>query len=396
MWPNPLGRVATTRNNFATWLPGHATLRLARRLQSFLSPTEDIAMIFRQLFDRETCTYTYLLGDEETREAVLIDPVREHVDRDSQILEELGLTLKYTLDTHVHADHVTGAGLLRERHGNESVLSANGGAPCVNLAVEHGARVEFGRYALEVRATPGHTDGCLTYVTSDHTMAFTGDAMLIRGCGRTDFQQGSARVLYQSIHEQLFTLPDACAIYPGHDYKGRTSSTVGEEKAHNPRLGGGRDVESFVEIMDNLGLAPPKHLAEALPANQNCGLPIRGPVPKRPAGWESVVRNDDGVPEVDVRWVFANREAVRVVDVREHDEVAASDGTIAGAEVVPADLLDNAASSWDRYEPVLLVCRSGMRSGRAAARLEALHFANVASMRGGMMAWGDAGLPAER
>ncbi len=353
-------------------------------------------MVFRQLFDRETCTYTYLLADEETGEAVLIDPVREHVDRDSQTIEELGLTLKYTLDTHVHADHVTGAGLLRERHGNQSVLSARGGAPCADIAAKHGDRVEFGRYALDVRATPGHTNGCVTYVLADHTMAFTGDAMLIRGCGRADFQEGDARTLYRSIHEQVFTLPDDCAIYPGHDYKGRTSTTVAEEKAHNPRLGGGRSVETFVEIMDNLQLAPPKRLAESLPANKNCGLPIRGAVPGRPEGWESVVRGGEGVPEVDVRWAFANRGALRVVDVRERDEVAASPGVVAGAEVVPLGELDPAAADWDRYAPVLLVCRSGRRSGQAAARLEAMHFAHVASMRGGMLAWAEAGLPTER
>ncbi len=353
-------------------------------------------MIFRQLFDRETCTYTYLLADEETREAVLIDPVREHVERDSQLLSELGLTLKYTFDTHVHADHVTGAGLLREKHGNRSVLSENGGAPCVDLAVKHGAIIEFGRYGLEVRATPGHTDGCLSFVTTDHQMAFTGDALLIRGCGRTDFQQGDAGVLYASIHEQVFTLPDDCVIYPGHDYKGRTSSTVREEKAHNPRLGGGRSVETFIEIMDNLGLAPPKNLAEALPANQNCGLPLRGAVPGRPAAWASVARNEVGIPEVDVRWVFANRSSVRVVDVRDRDEVQSVLGSVAGAEIIPADLIDMATIEWDRNQPILLVCRTGTRSGRAVARMEAMGFSSVASMRGGMLSWAEAGLPSER
>ncbi len=353
-------------------------------------------MIFRQLFDRETCTYTYLLADEQTGEAVLIDPVREHVERDSQFLEELGLTLKYTLDTHVHADHVTGAGLLRERHGNQSVISEKGGAPCANIAARHGDQVAFGRYALEVRATPGHTGACLSYVTADQTMVFTGDAMLVRGCGRTDFQEGSARVLYASIHEQIFSLPDDCLIYPGHDYKGRTVTTVREERAHNPRLGGGKTVEEFVEIMDNLGLAPPKNLAEALPANQNCGLPIRGAVPGRPQAWSSVVRNDDGVPEVDVRWAFAHLDTLRVVDVRDAAEAASSGGTIADAVIVPPESLEATVTDWDRDAPVLLVCRSGVRSGRAAARFEALQFANVASMRGGMLAWLDAGLPTQR
>ncbi|MFN3197081.1 MAG: MBL fold metallo-hydrolase [Bradymonadia bacterium] len=233
-------------------------------------------MFFRQLFDRETCTYTYLLADEEAKAAVLIDPVAEHVDRDAQLLEELGFTLVYTLDTHVHADHITGAGMLRERLNSKSVLSALGGAPCVDRAVTSGDVVQFGRYGLEVRATPGHTDGCVTYVTRElvngRRFAFTGDTLLIRGCGRTDFQQGSAESLYTSVHTQIFTLPDETAIYPGHDYKGRTCSTVGEEKRFNPRLGGGRALDDFKAIMDNLNLPHPKKLAESLPANQNCGL----------------------------------------------------------------------------------------------------------------------------
>lgn len=232
-------------------------------------------MFFRQLFDRETCTYTYLLADEESGEAVLIDPVKEHVERDAQLLEELGFTLKYTLDTHVHADHITGAGALRDRLGCQSVLSARGEAPCVSVAVSHGDTLTFGRHTIEVRSTPGHTDGCVSYVTTGddgRRMAFTGDTLLIRGCGRTDFQQGSPESLFTSVHEQLFSLPDDTRIFPGHDYKGRTSSTVKEEKRFNPRLGGGRTLAEFVDIMNNLDLPNPKKLAESLPANQNCGF----------------------------------------------------------------------------------------------------------------------------
>jgi sulfur dioxygenase len=229
-------------------------------------------MIFRQLFDPESSTYTYLLGDETSREAVLIDAVREHVDRDLLLVGELGLDLRYTLETHVHADHVTGAGVLRARTGCRTVVSRRGGAPCADLQVEHGDRISFGGRWLEVRATPGHTDGCVTYVLDDHSIAFTGDALLIRGCGRTDFQQGDARRLYRSVHDQVFTLPDACLLYPGHDYQGRTATSVAEERAHNPRLGGARTVDEFVAIMDGLGLAPPRRIAEAVPANHNCGV----------------------------------------------------------------------------------------------------------------------------
>ncbi|RLB54473.1 MAG: MBL fold metallo-hydrolase [Deltaproteobacteria bacterium] len=228
-------------------------------------------MLFRQLFDRETSTYTYLLADEASGAALLIDPVLDQVDRDLGLLEDLGLSLTYILETHVHADHVTGAAILRDRTGARTVVSATAGADCADVAVRDGDVIRLGASGIEVRQTPGHTAGCVTYVTQDQKFAFTGDALMIRGCGRTDFQEGDAHTLYASVHEKIFTLPDACAVYPGHDYKGRTQSTVGEEKRLNPRLGGDKTVEEFAVIMDGLGLAPPKHLAVSLPANRNCG-----------------------------------------------------------------------------------------------------------------------------
>jgi glyoxylase-like metal-dependent hydrolase (beta-lactamase superfamily II) len=228
-------------------------------------------MLFHQLFDPETSTYTYLLADEDTREAVLIDPVREQVERDLAVLAERGLRLAYILETHVHADHVTGASTLRARTGARTAVSRRGGAPCADILVDHGDVLRFGAHALEVRATPGHTDGCVTYVTDDHRMAFTGDALLIRGCGRTDFQQGDARTLYRSVHRQIFSLPDECAVYPAHDYQGRTRTTVGEEKALNPRLGGGKTEDEFADIMENLDLAQPRQIHVAVPANSRCG-----------------------------------------------------------------------------------------------------------------------------
>ncbi len=230
-------------------------------------------MLFRQLFDHETSTYTYLLADEATREAVLIDPVLEQVERDLQVIRELGLTLVWALDTHVHADHVTGLGTLREKTGCKTVLSARAAVGCADRPVKQGDSVTFGAHHIEVRETPGHTDGCLTYVTGDRRMAFTGDALLIRGCGRTDFQQGDARTLYRSIHTQVFSLPDETLLYPGHDYKGRTVTTVREEKQWNPRLGAGRTVDEFVDIMAKLQLAYPKKIDVALPANLRCGAP---------------------------------------------------------------------------------------------------------------------------
>lgn len=229
-------------------------------------------MIFRQLFHRDTCTYTYLLADETTREAVLIDPVHDTVPRDTQLLRELGLTLTHTLETHVHADHITGSGLLREHLGSRSVVSVDGGAPCADVLVRDNDTIQFGNHSLIARQTPGHTNGCVSYVLDDETMVFTGDTLLIRGCGRTDFQQGDARKLFHSVHDKIFTLPDTCVVYPGHDYQGQTCSTVTEEKRHNPRLGAGRSEREFVQIMDNLKLGLPRHIHEAVPANLQCGM----------------------------------------------------------------------------------------------------------------------------
>ncbi|MBX9715536.1 MAG: MBL fold metallo-hydrolase, partial [Burkholderiaceae bacterium] len=215
-------------------------------------------LVFRQLFDPTSSTYTYLLGDPgsgtNTGEAVLIDPVFEQARRDAALLRELGLRLVATLDTHVHADHVTGAWLLKQRCGSQIALSEAASAAHADRLLKHGDRIAFGSRHLDVRATPGHTSGCLTYVLDDRSMAFTGDSLLIRGCGRTDFQQGSPQVLYRSVHEQILSLPDTCLLYPGHDYRGLTVTSVGEEKRFNPRLGGQINAEDFAGYMNNLGL----------------------------------------------------------------------------------------------------------------------------------------------
>ncbi len=226
-------------------------------------------MIFRQLFDKESSTFTYLLGDEASHKAALIDPVVEHVERDLRLVEELGLELAYIFDTHVHADHVTGAGALRTRTGAKTHFSARGGPACADVLLNEGDVVQLGALALRALATPGHTDSCLSYVMGDRV--FTGDALLVRGCGRTDFQQGDSALLWRSVHDKLFALPDATYVYPAHDYRGHSCSTVGEEKKWNPRLGGSSTVESFVALMGSLHLPPPAKIAEAVPANLACG-----------------------------------------------------------------------------------------------------------------------------
>lgn len=346
-------------------------------------------MLLRQLFDHETWTYTYLLADEATGEAVLIDPVVDQIERDIKLLKELGLKLVYTIDTHAHADHITGCGFLRERLGSKAVIGAAAGAEGADLAVKDGDRLKLGSLELEVRATPGHTDGCISLVTGDHKYAFTGDALFIRGTGRTDFQQGSAKTLFRSIHDKIFTLPDDTIIWPGHDYRGMTFTTVGEEKKHNPRVGDGRTEAQFVEIMENLNLPAPRKIDVAVPANLHCGIvppsSMSGdPLPER--GWAAIERSPEGIPEVSISWVAENKSSVRLVDVREKDE-AASDGIIDGVEVVPMGTVDDASKAWDKEIPVITICRSGRRSGRVALELEKLGFKRIASMRGGMVAW---------
>lgn len=231
-------------------------------------------MLFRQLFDQDTWTYTYLLADPDTGDAVLIDPVVERVDQYIQLLNELGLTLRYSVETHVHADHVSGSGVLRQKLGAQTVLSQDAGVDCADIYVKTGDTIAFGGQSLEARLTPGHTSGCVAFIAKDgdETLAFTGDALFIRGCGRTDFQQGSSETLYKSVHEQLYTLPDTAVVYPGHDYNGNTRSTVAEEKKHNPRLNEGVSEAQFVAIMDGLDLAHPRHIHVALPANVKCGM----------------------------------------------------------------------------------------------------------------------------
>ncbi|XP_073234839.1 uncharacterized protein [Porites lutea] len=224
--------------------------------------------IFRQLFDLESYTYTYLLACPKTRAAVIIDPVDTQAERDVRILKELDLKLIYAMNTHVHADHVTGTGILKSLTGCKSVISKLSGAKA-DVFVHEGDTVDFGDQALDVRSTPGHTDGCLTYVDHINRAAFTGDALLIRACGRTDFQQGSPEKLYDSVTSKILSLPEDYLLYPAHDYHGMTVSTVAEELRHNPRLT--KSKEEFVEIMKSLGLTKPKKMDEAVPLNIMCG-----------------------------------------------------------------------------------------------------------------------------
>ena len=319
--------------------------------------------MLRQLLDPRSSTWTYLLADDATRDAVLIDPVFEQYTRDAALVRELGLTLRYTLETHVHADHVTAAWLHHQQAGSQIVVSAAAGAEGADVLVRPGDVIRFGGRVLTVRATPGHTDGCVSYVSDDARMVFTGDALLVRAAGRTDFQHGDARRLYRSVHDQLFTLPDDYLVYPAHDYQGRTASSVGEEKQHNPRLGGARSVDDFVGYMDNLGLPHPKQIDVALPANLRCGRPERDDVVPPVSTWGPVVRSYAGEPQVGPAWLEEHLDEVLILDVREPAEFVGELGHLPGAMLVPLGQLRGRVAELPRDRPIVTVCRSG--GGRA-------------------------------
>lgn len=226
---------------------------------------------FRQLFDTASFTYTYLLGEFDMHSAVLIDPVQEHADLYLSLLQEQGLTLRYVLETHVHADHVTGASALRKVTGAQTAVSIHGGVSCADVQLQGGETLYFGDEVMQVLATPGHTPGCVSYLWRDRL--FTGDALLIGGCGRTDFQGGNAGTLYDSITRQIWPLADETLIYPGHDYHHRHVSSVAQEREINPRLSG-KSRDEFIAIMNQLNLPQPDLIDVAVPANLQCGNEI--------------------------------------------------------------------------------------------------------------------------
>ena len=345
-----------------------------------------MTIIFRQLFDPQSSTYTYLLGDNRTKEAVLIDPVFEHVSRDAALLVELGLRLVCTLDTHVHADHVTGAWMMKQKLGSIIAMPAESGAQGADRYLAHGDRVAFGGRHLQVRATPGHTPGCLTYVQDDESIAFTGDCLLIRGSGRTDFQHGDPHAMYRSVHSQILTLPQACLLYPAHDYRGLTVTSVAEERNFNPRLGGEISEDDFAGYMSNLGLEHPKKMDIAVPANLQCGRPNDEKV-ALDQDWAPLTHTFAGIAEIHPQTLEELATPVEVIDVREPDEYVGPLGHIRGAKLIPLGQLSRRVDELARDRPLVMVCRSGARSGQATVLLQRAGFPQVANLNGGMLRW---------
>jgi glyoxylase-like metal-dependent hydrolase (beta-lactamase superfamily II)/rhodanese-related sulfurtransferase len=348
-------------------------------------------MFFKQLFDPASFTYTYLVADDTTHEAVLIDPVLEQVERDVRLLREHGLTLRYTLETHVHADHITGALAIKQATGAQSVVAQECNAEGYDRYLTDGDVILFGHEEILAIATPGHTPGSISYLWRDRV--FTGDTLLIGGCGRTDFQSGSAPALYRSITEKLFKLDEQVLVYPGHDYKGRRVSSIGEEKQFNARLAG-KSLEEFIEIMSNLGLPVPKRIHEAVPANLTGGVG-RSSAPGSQAQTSSRPPTVRSVSPLQLSEVAASAN-IQLLDVRTPGEFAAR--RVPGSFNVPLDRLDPEMlkATVGADNEIYVICQTGTRSQLVAEMLRTAGFRRVVHVDGGTNAWAGAGLPLER
>jgi glyoxylase-like metal-dependent hydrolase (beta-lactamase superfamily II)/rhodanese-related sulfurtransferase len=342
-------------------------------------------MIFRQLFDSVSGTYSYLLASRPGGEALILDPVLEKADRYCKLLQELNLRLVKAVDTHLHADHVTGLGELRDRTQCITIMGEQSKADVVSMRVSDGDKVTIEGLALDVMYTPGHTDDSYSYLMGDRV--FTGDTLLIRGTGRTDFQNGSARAQYDSIFNRLLKLPEETLVFPAHDYKGDTVSTIGEEKRHNPRLQV-KSIDEYVELMGNLNLPNPKLMDVVIPANMHVGLhqdelEKQGLSLNARQAIESLGRTD-----------------VLLVDLRESGE-RSKHGTLSGAlhapypsiseNLRPGGMLREVAAATGRR--IVFFCAFGERSAMAVKAANAAGLANTAHIAGGIDAWKKAGGP---
>jgi glyoxylase-like metal-dependent hydrolase (beta-lactamase superfamily II)/rhodanese-related sulfurtransferase len=342
-------------------------------------------MIFRQLFDSVSGTYSYLLASRAGGEALILDPVLEKADRYCQLLRELDLRLVKAVDTHLHADHVTGLGELRDRTQCITIMGEQSKADVVSMRVSDGDKVMIEGLSLDVMYTPGHTDDSYSYLMGDRV--FTGDTLLIRGTGRTDFQNGSSRAQYESIFNRLLKLPDETMVFPAHDYKGDTVSTIGEERRYNPRLQV-RSVDEYIELMANLKLPNPKMMDVAVPANMHVGL-----------HQEDLARQGLALSALDAIKSLG-RPDILLVDLRETSE-RVKHGTISGAlhapypsineNLQPGGMLREVAAATGRR--VVFFCAFGERSAMAVAAAKSAGLANTAHIEGGIDAWKKVGGP---
>jgi glyoxylase-like metal-dependent hydrolase (beta-lactamase superfamily II)/rhodanese-related sulfurtransferase len=344
-------------------------------------------VLFREL-NRGKCK-TYLVACEETRQAALVDPVKERVDRYLAMLAYHRCTLELVIDTHTHADHRTGAWELRDLTGARVVMHRRAPAPHVDVHVEDGERLALGRLSLEVLHTPGHTPDGICLRIEDRVL--TGDTLLVRGTGRTDFAGGDPGAQWDSITGKLFTLPGETLVLPAHDYRGHTHSTIGEERGANPRLAG-RSRAEYVALMNDLGLPLPDDIQEALQANQSAIED--GSVTFPPLSQLSRIHE---VSPAELHACLIGADAPLLVDVREPEEFSGELGHIAGSMLVPLrELPGRAAELGALGRPIVVVCRAGVRSATAAAILTGLGFEQVSNLKGGMLDWHEARLAVER
>lgn len=336
----------------------------------------------KQLFDRESCTYTYLLIDSDTGEGAIIDGVLETYERDMQIINELGVELLYAIETHAHADHITSAGKIRESIGAKLVYGESSGIEAIDIPLADGDTIPLGHYRIRAIPTPGHTNGCTSYFVDGKL--FSGDTLLIRGCGRTDFQHGDPGQLYDSITEKLFVLGDDTIVYPAHDYRGRTSSTIGEEKAWNPRLADGRTRDEFIELMNNLNLDMPKRINEAVPANMSVGIRFD---PNR------YLLRDFDMNDLHEVWQDLPGNTL-VMDNRTPEEYAR--GHVPGSRNIPMGTENAHVEELRRFDRVYLYCRSGRRAQTTATNLNFQGLNHIICIsHSGMPDWEKAGYPVE-
>lgn len=330
-------------------------------------------LLFRQLFDSESSTYTYILGDPKNGEGILIDPVIEQVERDLQHVNEMGLALRYCLDTHIHADHVTGASAIRDRTNCDLVAGEAAQLENADILLRDGEELRFGERTLQAIATPGHTAGCTSYYVPG--MVFTGDTLLVRSCGRTDFQGGSAETLFDSIHDKLYQLPPDTVVYPAHDYLGQTSSSLHEEMQYNRRIPITQKKAEFVNIMKDLKLPYPQKMDYAVPANQQCGK----------IDYMDITPKD----------LFSSLDKYVLVDVRTPGEFEA--GHIEGAQLATMgpELMSYLSEQGDKNKPIVFICRIGRRSAQAVIIAKERGFEKAYNLSGGMTKWFEDGLPIE-
>jgi len=317
----------------------------------------------KQFFDRDSCTYTYLLIDPQTHEGAIIDGVKEQLTRDLKCIEELGIELLYAIETHVHADHISSAGLIRQKTGAQIVYSRAAGIKSIDIELNDGDLLSLGDFQIKAISTPGHTCGCMSYYIGNRV--FTGDTLLIRGCGRTDFQQGSSENLYHSVTEKLFNLPDDTVVYPGHDYNGNISSTIMEEKQWNPRLGKQKSLADFITIMDNLNLALPKKINEAVPANEGCGINFNA---------KAYVHDDFSMVELYKVWQQQNPDNL-IIDNRSEAEYL--QGHIPNSHNIPLGTEAEHIDALKSFQHIYIYCHSGRRSQTALTNLAMMGLENI-------------------